>query len=152
MRLAITLGSCLGLELLILMPERTYLSGPMTGYPEFNYPAFKRISTDLRKRGWIIESPHENPAPKQHDKDTCTCNIVSQCRGESEHIWHYYMRLCKQQVQRCDSVIFMPGWPESRGAVQEFLWAQELGHTMFAFCDQRGIVVRMSRSSHGQSE
>lgn len=136
------------------MPELTYLSGPMTGYPEFNYPAFKRISAELRKRGWTIESPHENPKPTQNDLERCYCNPAPRpmepCRCEDNRVWHYYMELCKNQVYRCDSIIFMPGWPESRGAVQEFLWAQELGHKMFAFCEDRGIIVRMSRSDHGQ--
>lgn len=134
------------------MPELTYLSGPMTGYPEFNYPEFKRLSTELRKRGWKIESPHENPAPTQADLEICYCGEVKRavagCECKENRVWHYYMRLCYKQVQRCDSIIMMPGWPESRGARQELQWALELGHTVFAYDRMRGIVIRMSRFDH----
>jgi hypothetical protein len=120
----------------------------MTGYPEYNYPAFERISTELRKRGWTIESPHENPAPKKlihlcEPKADTNAMDCPDCGKEA--IWQYYMELCKLQVESCDSIILMPGWPESRGARQELEWSLELGHKVYAYCDMRGIIIQMSR-------
>jgi hypothetical protein len=131
------------------MPERTYLSGPMTGYPEYNYPLFRTVSANLRRRGWTIESPHENPKPTQRDLDRCYCPPASAkekgCECKDDRMWHYYMVKCREQVERCDSIILMPGWPESKGARQELEWALDLNHLVFAYDDMRGIVIRMSR-------
>lgn len=95
---------------------KAYLSGPMTGYPEYNYPAFQHAATWLRTvAGWEIESPHENPPPDEpHQYD-------------DEALWQYYMELCKKQVERCEVIVMLQGWPESRGARQEFQWAVERG-------------------------
>ncbi|QOC56010.1 nucleoside deoxyribosyltransferase [Gordonia phage Clown] len=51
-----------------------YLAGPMTGYPEFNYPAFTAAAENLRAQGLTVVSPHE-----LHDGDT----------GRS---WEFYVR------------------------------------------------------------
>lgn len=90
-----------------------YLSGPMTGYPEFNYPAFQHACTWLRAMGFTVESPHENPKPEEE--------------LDGQQLWEYYMVLCRAQVAKCDRIFFLHGWPESRGARQEFQWAIEMG-------------------------
>lgn len=95
---------------------KAYLSGPMTGYPEYNYPAFRHAATWLRTvAGWEIESPHENPPPDNPDQ------------YDDEATWQYYMELCQKQVERCESIVLLEGWPESRGARQELEWALARG-------------------------
>jgi hypothetical protein len=84
-----------------------YLSGPMTGYDEYNYPAFEAACQTLRATGISIESPHENPAPPTRDAMT-----------EAE-IWSYYMEVCYKQMDKCQGIILMKGWPQSTGARQE---------------------------------
>jgi hypothetical protein len=36
-----------------------YLSGPMTGYADKNFPAFVKATRQLRKVGYKVLSPHE---------------------------------------------------------------------------------------------
>lgn len=33
--------------------RRVYIAGPMTGLPEFNYPAFNACAADLRAKGFL---------------------------------------------------------------------------------------------------
>lgn len=46
--------------------QRIYLSGPMTGLPDYNYPAFNAEAARLRALGYTVENPAENPPVPGH--------------------------------------------------------------------------------------
>jgi hypothetical protein len=87
----------------------TYIAGPMTGYPEFNYPAFAAAAAELRAQGIDVRSPHENDD------------------GSTGKPWDFYMRLALRMMLDCDEVLLLPGWEESRGARLERYVAEQLG-------------------------
>lgn len=91
--------------------KRIYLSGPMTGLPNYNYPAFNAEADRLRALGYQIENPAENPAPAR-DK------------------WELYMRPALIQMLGCDMVAVLPGWNTSRGANVEVELALHMGMTV----------------------
>ena len=87
--------------------KRIYLAGPMTGMPEFNYPAFHAEAARLRQLGYHVENPAEiNP------------------EGGS---WSDCMRRDIPQLLTCDSLALLPGWDKSKGARLEYHVATELG-------------------------
>lgn len=88
--------------------RRVYIAGPMTGLPEFNYPAFNEAAAQLRSQGYHVENPAENPAP--------ACGT-----------WPAYMRIALRQMLSCDLIYLLPGWKESRGAVIEHDLAVTVG-------------------------
>lgn len=88
--------------------KRIYLAGPMTGLPQFNYPAFHAEAARLRALGFHVENPAENQAP--------TCGT-----------WEGYMRNAVRQMLTCDAVALLPHWHASRGAVLERNLARQLG-------------------------
>ena len=88
--------------------KRVYISGPMTGLPGFNYPAFHAAAAELRASGLHVENPAESEAPE--------------CRS-----WLGFMRLAVAQIATCDYVVTLPGWEESRGARVEVDLARGLG-------------------------
>jgi hypothetical protein len=88
--------------------KRIYLSGPMTGLPDYNYPAFNAEAARLRTLGYTIENPAENPAQP----------------GEA---WELYMRVALRQMLTCDTVALLPDWSISRGANLEVELAGHLG-------------------------
>lgn len=92
---------------------RIYLAGPMSGLPEFNFPAFHRETARLRDLGYHVENPAENPKPP--------------CGS-----WEGYMRLAIAQLVTCDTLAQLPGWEASRGATIEHRLAVELGMTVVA--------------------
>ena len=93
-----------------LAPARPaiYVSGPMTGYQEHNYPAFAAAASRLRAAGWTVESPHE----------------PGQVPGWG---WADYMRRAIGQLIRCTDIVVLPGWQQSRGAILEYAIATKLG-------------------------
>jgi hypothetical protein len=88
--------------------EKTYyLAGPMTGYDRYNYAAFSLVAAHLRLNAIKVESPHENEWPADHESMSV------------EALWQHMMEVTSKQLDRCDGMILMPGWPESRGVRAE---------------------------------
>jgi len=80
----------------------------MTGLPEFNYPAFNVEAARLRRMGYHVENPAENPAPP--------------CGSHTA-----YMRLSLAQLLTCTHVATLPNWRRSKGALIEVRLAHQLG-------------------------
>lgn len=87
---------------------RIYISGPMTGVPEFNHPAFNEAARLLRKRGYEVFSPTENGLPA-----TAT--------------WEEHMRADLAELMTCTHVATLPGWAQSKGVRIEVKLAGLLG-------------------------
>ena len=47
------------------MVKSIYIAGPMTGFPEFNFPAFFAAQAELEAKGWQVF----NPAAKDVEAD-----------------------------------------------------------------------------------
>lgn len=88
--------------------ERWYVAGPMTGYPDLNFPAFHRAAADLRALGHHVENPAE----------------INPMIGAD---WADCMRADIRHLVTCDAILTLPGWTESRGASLEVHIAQALG-------------------------
>jgi len=90
---------------------KTYVAGPMSGLPDFNFPAFHAEAARLRACGDTVLNPAENAEPP--------------CKS-----WEGYMRMAIAQVVQCDAVFMLSGWEDSRGARLEHRIAKELGLTI----------------------
>lgn len=90
------------------MEDRVYIAGPMTGLPDFNYPAFHEAAAKLRAMGYEVVNPAEN------DRDT-------------NDPWEVFLREALQKMLTCDSVALLPGWEDSRGARLEVHVANAIG-------------------------
>ncbi|MGU7784904.1 DUF4406 domain-containing protein [Burkholderia sp. PU8-34] len=87
---------------------RIYLAGPMSGYAELNFPAFRAEASRLRGLGFEIVNPAEiNP--------------------DSAADWLACMRADIKQLVDCDGIALLPGWEQSRGANVEHTLARGLG-------------------------
>lgn len=87
---------------------RLYVAGPMTGLPEFNYPAFQSAAAALTELGHEVEDPSTNKNPTPGD-------------------YHGWLRAGIAQLIRCDGVALLDGWEASGGARLEVNVAATLG-------------------------
>lgn len=99
---------------------KVYLSGPMTGYPDFNRAAFADAAYKLRELGFEVVNPHQLPEP-----------VLTQ---DEDYNWRQYLARDVELLIRdnaLDGVVVLPGWEQSRGSVLELHVAQYVGLKVF---------------------
>lgn len=94
------------------MTTSLYIAGPMSGLPEFNYPAFRAAAEALRAAGYDVLNPIDV------DIDGTT---------EDERTWEWYMRRTLAMMLSADAIATLPGWRDSRGATIEVETAARIG-------------------------
>lgn len=86
-----------------------YISGPMTGLPEYNYPLFNRVADELRAGGFTV------------------CNPAEFFGGLGDRTREEYMRESVRCLVACDYVVTLPDWDRSDGAILEIEIAKQIG-------------------------
>lgn len=89
--------------------ERVYIAGPMTGKPDFNYPAFFAARDRWKEVGCDVLCPAENFG------------------GDTTRNYREYIRADLAMLLEADAIVMLPGWEESKGARFELHVAQLLG-------------------------
>lgn len=87
---------------------RLYISGPMTGIEDYNFPAFNAAAADLTAAGYDVENPADKGLIEGWD-------------------WEDYLRYDIKQLMDCDGIAMLRGWNSSRGARLERDVAEGLG-------------------------
>jgi len=90
-----------------------YLAGPMRGIPEMNIPAFMKAAELLRSDGFTIWNPAEEmDDPSFHNNMLIDLDAL---------------------INKCSSVILLPGWRTSVGANAEAMAAYVCGKRALEF-------------------
>ncbi|WP_376742486.1 DUF4406 domain-containing protein [Ensifer canadensis] len=89
-----------------------YLSGPMKGYPDSNYPLFHRVSSDLRSLGHRVYNPAEFPHSGPHEEFPIRSAFAE-----------YAAFICLE----ADTLVLLPGWEKSKGVSAEKALAENCG-------------------------
>lgn len=92
---------------------KVYIAGPMTGYEDYNYPAFEAAREQLAASGLDVLSPT--------DIDTLQGTVTG------SQTWDWYMRHALTMVLDADAVALLDGWERSKGACLERDVARALG-------------------------
>lgn len=87
---------------------RVYVSGPMTGIPDLNRPAFRAAEQSLRDAGYEVVSPVDNGL-------------------SDDQPWAEHLRADIRLLMDCEAIAMLPGWERSRGATLEVHVARALG-------------------------
>lgn len=93
------------------MKKAVYLSGPITGMDQNNFPEFQAAEERIKALGYNVINPHHicahlDPASSQHMD---------------------YMRVCIASMAYADKVVTLKGWEDSKGANQEVNIARTMG-------------------------
>jgi hypothetical protein len=97
-----------------------YLSGPMSGTKDHNFPAFEEAARTLRAQGHTVISPHELEAV-DHD---------------NPKPWEYYVRQdLILMLTHCSRLALLPGWQSSQGARLEVQVASSLRFVLYDYVD-----------------
>lgn len=100
--------------------KRIYLSGPMSGIENHNFPAFNAEAARLRALGYSVINPAEvNP--------------------DTSMSWHECLRVDIKLLCDCDMLALLPGWEHSNGAHLELHIAHRLG--MYITSSERIVDV-----------
>lgn len=92
---------------------RVYIAGPMSGYPEWNFPAFNRAEAEWVLAGWEVSNPAKNFG------------------GKTDLPYETYLKTACLQVADADAVAVLEGWEASRGAVTEVHIAMTLSKPVY---------------------
>jgi hypothetical protein len=95
---------------------KLYVAGPMTGIPQFNYPAFDAAAKKLRAKGIEVLSPAEMDEPETRKAALASKDGSMKDMHTGETWGDFLSRDVKIVADECDGVVVLDNWYRSRGA------------------------------------
>jgi hypothetical protein len=93
--------------------HKIFISGPMTGYEDYNRPAFFHMEDVLTKAGWDVANPANNGV-------------------HEEQPFYVHLKADFKMLLKCDALFSLDGWKDSPGATMEYLVARNSGMPWFS--------------------
>lgn len=93
------------------MATNTYVAGPMSGYKDYNFPAFYAKAAEERAKDYTVINPAE-----LDDDD-----------GDLTRPWDFYLRRDLRVLAECNRIVLLDGWENSHGANLEVHIGKALG-------------------------
>jgi nucleoside 2-deoxyribosyltransferase len=95
-----------------------YLSGKYSGEIIENIDVARRIAIELWEQGFSVLTPHLNT---YHFETDCKCTYEQYIQGDLE------------MLSRCDVIVMLQGWNQSKGATKEREFAKYLGMPIYYY-------------------
>lgn len=98
--------------------KKCYIAGPMSGYPDFNFPAFFKAEEYLKALGWVVFNPANKEQEKKLDEEAYKEGDPDKAAKtgfdfRSAYAWDL------AKVVEADAIYMLPGWEQSPGACGE---------------------------------
>lgn len=124
------------------MTERWYISGPMSGIPQFNIPLFDQVTAAVRDQGVNAVSPAELDSPEYR-------KLCVESDGTKLPIGATWGELLGRDVKLLGDggitgLVLLPGWHHSRGARLEVFVALLSGvRHFYRWSTKRSAIKRV---------
>jgi hypothetical protein len=118
--------------------KRVYLAGPMTGIPQFNFPAFDAAAEELRGLGYDVVSPAELDSEETREAALASADGAPGSGSTTDETWGDFLARDVKLIADggIEGVVVLPGWQRSRGARLETFIARALhGYPVYASGD-----------------
>lgn len=113
---------------------RLYLSGPMSGLPDFNFPAFHEAAARLRAANVEVVNPAEH------------------FDGRTDLPREMYLRQDVADLLTVDGIVMLPGWAGSKGAQLELAIAQALNLKCWLYDPRSNPPIARLRLSDAEKD
>lgn len=90
---------------------KIYIAGKITGDKHYKRK-FRKYEKKLVKLGHSVMSP-------------------AWLGAYPDFTWEHYMSVSRAMQEVCEATFFIPDWMDSRGAKEEFMYADKLGHRKY---------------------
>lgn len=96
-----------------------YIAGPMSGYPEFNFPAFFSAQERLEAEGWKVFNPAAKDIETEvHKMEAYSNGDAAKSIKEGFNAREAFMWDCNKVING-DGIYMLQGWEFSPGAAAE---------------------------------
>ena len=85
-------------------PSKVFISGPMTGYDDYNRKAFIAMEMSLKELGYSVFNPAWLKFDENWDHDSI-------------------MKIDISALEQCDAIVMLKGWGQSKGSKMEYSFA-----------------------------
>jgi len=111
---------------------RIYISGPITGYEDFNEPAFTEAELKWQSAGW------------------CVINPLKLGGVDLEKPWEWFMIVDLILLMlTADAIALLSRWDQSRGARIELIVAKMLGKKVYSSASMKPTNINIEISFNG---
>lgn len=126
---------------------KIYLAGPMSGYDNYNFPAFYDAEDELKKQGWEVINP------ARLDEEAGYSPISPDFVMDDAFLLGAAKRDLMGVID-CDAVAMLPNWDKSKGALAEFAVAKWLNKKIYLYpsmveYDKESILDEAKRITSG---
>lgn len=121
-----------------MTPKKIYLAGPMRGYAQFNFPKFNEVAAKLRAAGHTVFNPAERDV-EEYGEELAASNAY----GDEELAAKDFGFSLREALHadltyiclHADTVVLLPGWERSKGALAERATGEALGLVIEEYCE-----------------
>lgn len=100
------------------MSKSIYIAGPMSGLPEFNFPAFYRVAEDLAPYYDKVWNPANKELERELDKDAYASGDHVKASQTGFNFREAYLWDVTKVIES-DAIYMLKGWERSPGAIGE---------------------------------
>lgn len=111
--------------------KRTYIAGPMSGIPHFNFSSFFEAAARLKAEGYEVFNPAARDIERHGGVDISEGNLTG-CQNQAAKQHGFCLRTALAEdmdwiCRHATAIAMLPGWERSNGSRAEHALAVALG-------------------------